>query len=63
VALDTGAMEEAYQQLKAAVLSAAAAGHLPLLEMEAALERYSALRRALQQAVKARTRLQGLPAG
>jgi phosphate:Na+ symporter len=63
VALDTGAMEEAYQQLKAAVLAAAAAGHLPLLEMEAALERYSALRRALQQAVKARTRLQGLPAG
>lgn len=50
-------MEEAYQNLKTAVLAAAAAGSLPLVEMETSLERYSAFRRSLQQAVKANARL------
>lgn len=60
--LDPAAMEEAYQQLKATVLAAAAAGHLTMVPMEEALERTSALRRSLQQAVKAHTRLRKLQA-
>jgi phosphate:Na+ symporter len=59
-ALDLLPMEAAYQHLKATVLAAAAAGHVPLADMEASLERYSAMRRALQQAVKAHTRQQAL---
>ncbi len=50
-------MEQAYEDLKATVLAAGAAGRLPLAEMEEALRRYSALRRAAQQAVKASQRL------
>jgi phosphate:Na+ symporter len=61
VSLDPLPMEDAYQQLKAAVLSAGAAGRLPMEAMAASLERYSALRRALQQAIKARTRLHMAP--
>jgi len=55
--LDPQGMEQRYQALKASVLAAAAAGLLPLADMEALLGRYSALRRAVQQAIKARTRL------
>jgi phosphate:Na+ symporter len=50
-------MELAYQNLKAAVLVAAAAGALPLSRMETSLGQYSALRRAAQQAAKAREHL------
>lgn len=56
-ALDPQAMEARYQALKAAVLAAAASGLMPLADMETLLGRYSALRRAVQQALKARTRL------
>lgn len=56
-ALDVQTMEQHYQALKAGVLAAAAAGTLPLADMEALLGRYSALRRAVQQAIKARLRL------
>jgi phosphate:Na+ symporter len=56
-ALDAQTMEQHYQTLKAGVLAAAAAGTLPLTDMEALLGRYSALRRAVQQAIKARMRL------
>ncbi|MDZ4187043.1 MAG: Na/Pi symporter [Hydrogenophaga sp.] len=56
-ALDAQTMEQHYQSLKAGVLAAAAAGTLPLADMEALLGRYSALRRAVQQAIKARLRL------
>ncbi|MDO9482824.1 MAG: Na/Pi symporter [Hydrogenophaga sp.] len=56
-ALDAQTMEQHYQALKAGVLAAAAAGVLPLADMEALLGRYSALRRAVQQAIKARVRL------
>ncbi len=51
--IDLRPMEESYQELKAAVLAAAAASNWPLMEMETALERYSAMHRALQQAAKA----------
>jgi len=51
---DAAAMEAAYESLKAALLSAGAAGRMALAPMEDALRRYSALRRATQQAVKAR---------
>jgi phosphate:Na+ symporter len=47
------AMEAAYDVLKAALLAAGAAGAMRLGEMEEALRRCSALRRAAQQAVKA----------
>lgn len=60
VALDPVPMEAAYQHLKATVLASAAAGQVPMSDMEAALERYSAMRRALQQAVKAHARLRAL---
>jgi len=53
------AMERAYQALKAAALGAGASGRLPLDAMEEALRRYSALRRAVQQAVKARRWMSG----
>ena len=62
MSLDPLPMEAAYQPLKAAVLSAAAEGRLTMETMAASLERYSALRRALQQAIKARTRLHVTPA-
>lgn len=51
------AAETAYYELKAALLLAGANAELPLNEMEEALRRYSALRRAMQQAVKAVQRL------
>lgn len=54
---DRQAMEQAYEGLKAAWLAAGAAGRLPLVAMEDALRRYSALRRAAQQAFKASQRL------
>ncbi|WP_119290333.1 Na/Pi cotransporter family protein [Azohydromonas sediminis] len=47
------ATENAYQSLKAALLAAGADGRLPLSAMDARLRAASALRRALQQAVKA----------
>ncbi len=47
------AMETAYDLLKEGLLLAGAAGELKLNDMEEALRRYSALRRAAQQAVKA----------
>jgi phosphate:Na+ symporter len=47
------ATENAYQSLKAALLAAGADGRLPLPAMDARLRAASALRRALQQAVKA----------
>jgi phosphate:Na+ symporter len=47
----------AYETLKSALLTAGARGELPLAEMEQALRRCSALRRAAQQAVKAQQRL------
>jgi phosphate:Na+ symporter len=53
---DGATMDAAYQALKAALLNAGAAGRLPLAVMEDALRRYSALRRATQQAVKAQRR-------
>ncbi|MBD3892395.1 Na/Pi cotransporter family protein [Hydrogenophaga sp.] len=56
-ALDLRPMESAYQQLKASVLACAATAALALDEMETQLDRYSSLRRAMQQAVKARLRL------
>jgi phosphate:Na+ symporter len=59
-ALDGQSMEQHYQTLKAEVLAAAAAGLLPLTQMETLLGRYSALRRATQQALKARARLHAL---
>ncbi|HEY0858978.1 MAG TPA: hypothetical protein VGE16_18070 [Albitalea sp.] len=46
-------METAYQALKAALLAAGAAAQIGLDEMEEALRRFSALRRAGQQAAKA----------
>ncbi len=51
------AMEAAYQDLKAALLAAGASGGMGLAGMEEALRRYSAMRRAAQQAAKARQRL------
>lgn len=50
------AMEVAYQALKGALLLAGAAGQLSLAAMEEALRRFSALRRAAQQAAKAARR-------
>ncbi|MBA3059048.1 MAG: Na/Pi cotransporter family protein [Gammaproteobacteria bacterium] len=49
-------MESAYEALKSALLAAGAAGGARLSSMEEALRRYSALRRAAQQATKARRR-------
>jgi phosphate:Na+ symporter len=49
-------MEVAYQALKSALLLAGAAGQLSLAAMEEALRRFSALRRAAQQAAKAARR-------
>jgi phosphate:Na+ symporter len=51
--LDLSAAESAYQALKAELLAAGAAGRLHLSAMEDALRHASALRRALQQVVKA----------
>lgn len=48
------ALEEAYAALKSEVLAAGADGRLSMAAMDDALARYSALRRALQQAVAAR---------
>jgi phosphate:Na+ symporter len=47
------ALEAAYQALKAALLDSGASGSARLTEMDDALRRYSALRRAAQQAAKA----------
>ena len=47
------AMESAYHALKAALLDSGASGSARLTEMDDALRRYSALRRAAQQAAKA----------
>ncbi|MDM7943676.1 MAG: Na/Pi symporter [Hydrogenophaga sp.] len=52
--LQTGA---SYEALKSALLKAGANGQLDLSDMERSLRRFSALRRATQQAVKARRRL------
>jgi phosphate:Na+ symporter len=49
-------METAYEDLKSGLLNAGAAGVARLADMEEALRRYSALRRAAQQAAKARRR-------
>jgi len=59
VAIDTAllASERAYQDLKTALLAAGATGHVHLADMETALRRYSAMRRAVQQAAKAKQRL------
>jgi phosphate:Na+ symporter len=54
---DTDDQAAAYEDLKSALLAAGARGELPLADMEQALRRCSALRRAAQQAVKARQRL------
>jgi phosphate:Na+ symporter len=51
------ATEARYQDLKAALLAAGADGRLTLADMEQSLRRCSALRRAAQQAAKARRRL------
>lgn len=53
---DPAVRDVAYEALKAAALSAGAAGRLPLVEMEAVLRHRSALRRATHQAIKARAR-------
>jgi len=53
VAAALPAMEARYQALKAALLDAGAAGALRMAAMEAALRRFSALRRAAEQAAKA----------
>ncbi|MDP2195634.1 MAG: Na/Pi cotransporter family protein, partial [Rhodocyclaceae bacterium] len=55
-------MESAYQALKADLLAAGAQGRLPVNAMDARLRAASALRRALEQAVKA-TRLLALGTG
>lgn len=57
-ALDGAAldMEDAYEALKVGLLAAVAAGYARFAEAEDALRRYSALRRAAQQATKARRR-------
>ena len=49
-------MEVTYEALKASLLAAGAMGGTRLSDMEDALRRYSALRRAAQQATKARRR-------
>ena len=56
VAAALDAAEKAYQKLKATLLAAGADGQLPMAGMEEALRRYSALRRATQQAAKATRR-------
>ncbi|MCV0437891.1 MAG: Na/Pi symporter [Hydrogenophaga sp.] len=54
---DTRAMHARYEDLKAALLTSGAAARLALPEMERMLRRFSALRRAVQQAAKARQRI------
>jgi len=49
-------MESAYENLKTGLLTAVAAGGARLVDTEETLRRYSALRRAAQQATKARRR-------
>jgi phosphate:Na+ symporter len=51
-------LEQAYQALKAELLSAGAGGRVPLSDMAEALRRTSGLRRAVQQALKAYAQLQ-----
>jgi len=53
VATALAAAEVAYQDLKAALLVAGAAGGMHVEDMESTLRRYSAMRRAVQQAAKA----------
>ena len=50
------ASDSAYEDLKAAILAEGATGRWTLVQMEDALRRYSAIRRAIQQSVKARQR-------
>lgn len=57
---DTRAMHARYEDLKAALLASGAAADLALPEMERMLRRFSALRRAVQQAAKARQRIGAL---
>jgi len=54
---DLGTMEARYEDLKAALLAAGADGRLALTDMELALRRCSALRRAVQQLHKSWQRL------
>ncbi|WP_332743273.1 Na/Pi cotransporter family protein [Hydrogenophaga sp.] len=54
---DLNAMEAGYEDLKAALLAAGADSRLALTDMERALRRISALRRAVQQLHKSRRRL------
>jgi phosphate:Na+ symporter len=58
VVVDTAVlnMESAYENLKTGLLTAVAAGGARLVDTEETLRRYSALRRAAQQATKARRR-------
>lgn len=58
-----GAMEARYEDLKQTLLAAGASARLSLSDMERALRRYSALRRALQQWHKACLRLAEVGAG
>ncbi|MDY0056935.1 MAG: Na/Pi cotransporter family protein [Methyloversatilis sp.] len=51
-----GAMQDAYQDAKACYLDAGARGHMPVTVMDAGLRAASALRRALEQTVKAARR-------
>ena len=51
---DLGEIERSYQPLKSTVLVLGAAGRLPLVTMEGELARYSDLRKAAEQALKAR---------
>jgi phosphate:Na+ symporter len=53
---DRARMEARYEDLKVQLLAAGADGGLPLVDMEQALRRCSALRRAAQQLHKARRR-------
>ena len=57
------ALEQRYQLRKAALLEAGAQGALPITAMEQALQRASALRRGLEQAVKAARWREAGPAG
>jgi phosphate:Na+ symporter len=52
-------MEARYEDLKVQLLTAGADGRLTLADMEKALRRFSALRRAAQQLHKSRQRVAG----
>jgi phosphate:Na+ symporter len=57
--VDLGSFEVAYQRLKAALLEAGAQGRIGVAAMDAQLRGASALRRAVDQAAKARYLLAG----